>query len=149
MRLEKKDWISPRTGFQEFVPQEFIAGCWIVHCNVRTGHGWVDSDNNNRPDTGEFCVSPTRQQGTPGSNGYYGVYESGVTRWSNIGGCNEEHKGVSIGNEGPVANAKWQNVNLAGGNLGSPFDVYYWCDERGGHATIISSAEWQTNPNAS
>lgn len=27
MRLEKKDWISPRTGFQEFVPQEFIAAC--------------------------------------------------------------------------------------------------------------------------
>ena len=27
MRLEKKDWISPRTNYQEFTPQEFIAAC--------------------------------------------------------------------------------------------------------------------------
>lgn len=27
MRLEKKDWISPRTGFQEFVPQQYCGSC--------------------------------------------------------------------------------------------------------------------------
>lgn len=146
--MEKKEYRKPLMYVEQFVPNEYIAGCWIVHCNVRTGHGWVDSNDNGKPDAGELCCSPNSNQYSAGQDGYYGTYTRNTT-WSNISGCNEEHIGVSIGNLGPQANAKWQNVNWAGGNSGEPFDVYYWCDDRGGHATIISSAEWQTNPNAS
>lgn len=152
MRLEKKDWISPRTNYQEFTPQEFIAGCWIVHCNVNYGYGWVDSNNNNQLDNGESLVSPTRQQSQPGADGYYGTYVSSgwnKTVLSYVQGCQVEHKGVSIGHEGPTANAKWQNVNQMGGVSGKPYLVYAWVDRDGGHATKIESAEWQTNPNAS
>lgn len=152
MESMKRNWGKPGLDVQEFVPQEYMAACWIVHCNMKQGHGWVDSNNNRQPDDGEYCISPNSNAYSPGSNGYYGIFvSSGRNRtvWSNVGGCNEEHKGVSIGNQGPTANAVWQNVNWAGSSSGSPIDIYYWCDEKGGHGTIISSAEWQTNPNAS
>ncbi len=53
MRLEKKDWISPRTGFQEFVPNEFIAACaadeyyrkYKFWCNFNAGrYVWIETN---------------------------------------------------------------------------------------------------------
>ena len=51
MRLEKKDWISPRTNYQEFVPQDFIAACYHVDCKTDARNGWylyVYLDSNNK-----------------------------------------------------------------------------------------------------
>jgi hypothetical protein len=142
---------------EQFIPNQYIAACWIVNCNVDLGYGWVDSNNNDQLDNGEYLVSPTTQQSQPGADGYYGTYNRATTL-SYVSGCGFEHKGVSIGQEGPTANAKWQNVYKDWyGNYqksGSPYLVYAWTEPQGhpnagGHATRINSHQWQTNKNAS
>ena len=155
--MEKKNYLRPVMQVEQFVPNQYIAACWIVHCNVGYGYGWVDSNDNNKLDDGEYLVSPTREQSQPGADGYYGTYQSsgyGRTHLSYVSGCGYEHEGVIIGKEGPTANAKWQNINSFGNESGSPYLVYAWSvpqgrPNAGGHATKITSAEWATNPNAS
>lgn len=76
MRLEKKDWISPRTNYQEFTPQEFIAGCYHVRCKTDAENGYynylyLDSNHNQRLDTEDERV-------------YIGTFK----------GCNIVHTGV-------------------------------------------------------
>lgn len=50
MRLEKKDWISPRTNYQEFVPNEYCAPCgdgpeevtYFFQCNAGLYTTWQE-----------------------------------------------------------------------------------------------------------
>ncbi|MBR1719881.1 MAG: hypothetical protein IJ726_05620 [Phocaeicola sp.] len=79
MRLEKKDWISPRTGFQEFTPQEFIAGCYHVHCKTDASNGnyryvYLDSNGDGILNDGDGLI----YSAAPGS----------------FVGCNVVHTGV-------------------------------------------------------
>lgn len=144
--MEKKIYERPVAHVELFAPNEYIAACWIVFCNVGTGYGWVDSDNDNRLDDGEYLISPNNNYSEP-VNGYYGTYISSgrnATEFTYVGGCNQNHAGVSIGEEGPTANAKWRDESSYW-----PYPVYFWVDEQGGHATKINSHKWQTNPNAS
>jgi len=117
------------------VPNQFVAACWIVNCNIGYGYGFIDANDNGQLDDGEELISPTRQ-----------TYYKGRTRISYVSGCGEEHKGVSIGDSGPIANALWCEVS---GWRRTTYKVYYWEDSNGGHATKIDSAQWQTNKNAS
>lgn len=67
MRLEKKDWISPRTNYQEFRPQQYCGSCehsesgvgnYLFECNAGNkgeyAHGviWLDIVNPDQLDTG-------------------------------------------------------------------------------------------------
>lgn len=75
----KKEWISPRTNYQEFTPQEFIAGCYHVHCKTDASNGnyrflYLDSNHNQRLDTEDELVYSTP----------YGSFK----------GCNIVHTGV-------------------------------------------------------
>ena len=90
MRLEKKDWISPRTGFQEFVPNEYCAPCGDGTTMV-TYYFWCDAGNGSTfivyqdPD-GDGELSPSEER-----NQYIG----------NFYACRESHtvtveKGTSI-----------------------------------------------------
>lgn len=125
---------SPKMMVQPFVPDEYVAACWRINCNVPTGYGFIDNNGNDQYDwrTDEKLTND-------------GVY-----------GCGVWHTGVEgVPDDGPVANAMWQPQHRWGvgyANNGPAYDVYYWSDGQGQthrHFSKVSDAEWETNPNAS
>ena len=101
MRLEKKDWISPRTNYQEFVPQDFIAACYHVDCKTDARNGWylyvyLDSNNNGELDRNDQLVhyTATRFRGCGVKhtgvisdvdlqyNGFVSILPAGTTTWA-------------------------------------------------------------------
>lgn len=129
----KKKWEEPRIEVQKFIPNEYVAACWKINCNVPTGYGFVDNNNNRKYDWGEEKLTP---------DGSYG--------------CGKFHTGVQgVPDDGPTANAMWQPQEfgiLAYHDKGAAYDVYYWRDGTGTydvHFSKVEDAEWETNPNAS
>ena len=126
---------SPKMMVQPFVPDEYVAACWRINCNVPTGYGFIDNNGNDRYD-GRIDEKLT-------SDGVYG--------------CGVWHAGVEgVPDDGPVANAMWQpqqwHFFTGYENDGPAYDVYYWSDGQGQthrHFSKVSDAEWETNPNAS
>ena len=120
-----------------FVANEYVGACWKVNCNVETGIGFIDTNNNKKYEEGidkKICQSNPRS------------------------GCDDYHGGVpGISDDGPVANAMWQPVTFDPFtwkyvNDGDPYDVYWWSTgntDHDQHFTKVSDAEWETNPNAS
>lgn len=131
----KRTYESPRAYAEEFTPNEYVAACWKINCNVPTGFGFIDNNKNRRYDSGDEKLT---------SDGVYG--------------CGVWHKGVEgVPNDGPKANAMWQPQRRSGifgsyTNNGAAYDVYYWSDGYGQthrHFSKVSDAQWETNPNAS
>lgn len=131
----KKQWASPRILVQEFEANEYVAACWKINCNVPTGFGFIDRNENGKYD--RFADEKLTSDG---------VY-----------GCNVWHTGVEgVPGDGPQANAMWQPQRETwwGGyeNNGDAYDVYYWSDGWGQshrHFSKVEDAQWETNPNAS
>lgn len=121
----KKAWVQPRAVGQTFVPNEYVAACWKINCNVPDGYGYIDNNNNGQYDR------RIDEKLTP----------------DDVHGCNVWHTGVpGVPNDGPVANAMWHP------DRGNDFPVYYWRDGKGRldvHFSKVSDAQWETNPNAS
>lgn len=133
----KMRWEEPRIEVQKFIPNEYVAACWRINCNVPTGFGFIDNNGNDQYDRGDEKLT---------SDGVYG--------------CGVWHTGVQgVPDDGPTANAMWQPQEYRGGfwggryeNAGPAYDVYYWSDGYGQthrHFSKVSDAEWETNPNAS
>ena len=128
---------NPKMYVQNFVPNEYVAACWKINCNVPTGFGFIDKNDNDRYDKNDEKLT---------SDGVYG--------------CGVWHTGVQgVPNDGPKANAMWQpqkwEWSFFGGEYkddGPAYDVYYWSDGKGQthrHFSKVSDAQWETNPNAS
>ncbi len=123
----KKKYSTPAINFSEFTPNEYIAACWKIECNVPKGYGYLDNNGNGKYDNG------TDKKLTP----------------NDVFGCGEWHMGVQgVPDDGPTANAMW-NPNKKGV---ADYPVYYWRDGNGTydiHFSKVSDAKWETNPNAS
>lgn len=129
--MEKRVWVRPVTMMQNFAPNEYVAACWKINCNVPTGIGFYDTNNNGRYDWSDTKIC-----------------------WSNPRvGCGVWHKGVAgVPDDGPKANAMWQPTNGWGNPKDEAYAVYYWSDGRGDshkHFSKVEDAQWETNPNAS
>lgn len=122
MRLEKKDWISPRTGFQEFVPNEYCAPCgdgttmvtYYFWCDAGAGDYkvWLDSNNNGELDQG---------------------IDTNITRNGTYSPCNESHtvtvpKGQSIDSTFPKG---FMKATYMGYVYGEAIPVRIWRGEDG------------------
>ena len=126
--MEKKTWVRPLAEVEKFVANEYVAACWKIKCNVPSGFGFDDANNNGQYDRGETKYT---------SNGSYG--------------CGEYHNGVQ-GDSGPVANAMWQPQNyfVVWYDDGPAYPVYMFnTGKHDPHFSKVSDAEWETNPNAS
>lgn len=130
----KMRWEEPKIEVQMFMPNEYVAACWKINCNVPLGIGFYDTNNNGKYDESDqkICRSNPRY------------------------GCGEWHKGVAgVPDDGPTANAMWQPVRdgLFGTYpVGDAYPVYYWSDGNGDshkHFSKVEDAEWETNINAS
>lgn len=123
----KKEWIQPRAIGEEFVPNEYVAACWKIKCNVPLGFGYLDKNGNGQYDR-------RVDEAMPDANPEYK-------------GCNVYHNGVpGVPDDGPIANAMWHPKK------GADYPVYYWRDGNGRldvHFSKVSDADWETNPNAS
>lgn len=133
-----KSYVKPMMESEVFAANEYIAACWKINCNVPTGFGFIDTNENGRYDR----WSDTKLT----SDGVYG--------------CGEWHTGVQgVPDDGPTANAMWQPQEYKEGllwghyeNAGPAYDVYYWSDGYGQthrHFSKVSDAQWETNKNAS
>lgn len=131
----KREYTTPVMECETFVPDEYVAACWKINCNVPTGFGFIDNNGNDRYDRGDEKLTSDGVQGC-------GVWHAGVE---------------GVPNDGPKANAMWQPQewdwwDMEYENAGPAYDVYYWSDGRGQthrHFSKVSDAQWETNPNAS
>lgn len=127
----KMRWEEPRVEIQKFIPNEYVAACWVIHCNVELGIGFYDTNN----------------------NGEYDRSDEKICRSNPRYGCGEWHTGVAgVPDDGPTANAMWQPTNSFGWPKGNAYPVYYWSDgydDSHKHFSKAEDAEWATNPNAS
>lgn len=122
----KKQYEKPSMSMDMFEANEYIAACWKINCNVPSGYGYIDSNNNGKYDSVDTKLTPD------------GAY-----------GCGTWHKGVQgVPGDGPTANAMWH----AYGSSAKDYPVYYWRDGNGEldvHFSKVEDAQWETNPNAS
>ena len=129
----KRTYTRPIAYVEEFTPNEYVAACWKINCNVPTGFGFIDNNGNDKYDRYDTKLTDD------------GVY-----------GCGVWHTGVQgVPGDGPKANAMWQPQKwgwLDYRDDGPAYDVYYWSDGNGQthrHFSKVSDAQWETNPNAS
>lgn len=95
----KKEWISPRTNYQEFVPQEFIAACapdefervYKFWCNFNAGN-YVYIETNGTPGlqvSGNWISNPANYAlGGP----YDQTWASTRSHWGTFTPCNTYHE---------------------------------------------------------
>ena len=93
MRLEKKDWISPRTNYQEFTPQEFIAACapdeyyrvYKFWCNFNAGnYVWLETNGQaGLQSSGNWTVTSTE---------YDHTWASQRSKWGSFSPCGQYHE---------------------------------------------------------
>lgn len=132
----KMRWEEPRIEVQKFMPNEYVAACWKINCNVPTGFGFIDNNKNGRYDKGDEKLT---------RDGSYG--------------CGVWHTGVQgVPDDGPKANAMWQPQKsgfFGYTDFGEAYGVYYWVQGKDGwlhsndHFSKVEDAQWETNPNAS
>lgn len=128
----KKTYIKPTLENETFIPQEYIATCYIVNCNV----GSFD----------ELWLETNKQPGLQrsGKNADTKVLDAG---WSSLYGCQKYHKGVT---KNPEANGY---IYVDGWGGGHYEEVFAWEENLGSaydwHASLMNLREWETNPNAS
>ena len=93
----KKRWEEPEVEVQEFMPNEYVAACWKINCNVPTGFGFLDNNKNGTYDRGDEKLT---------SDGVYGcgVWHTGVQGvfyWSD--GYGQTHRHFS-----KVSDPQWE-----------------------------------------
>lgn len=132
----KREYTTPVMECETFVPDEYVAACWRIKCNVPSGTGYYETN------------------GEPGyQKGYYIPilgWVGGDEEIASGTGCGTWHVGVESEGE-PTANAMWQESRTD-----KYYPVYYWEDHSAGgwgqtghHFSKVEDAEWETNPNAS
>ena len=128
----KMRWEEPRVEVQKFIPNEYVAACYNISCNVPLGVGYYETNG-----------KPGYQRGGRGTRGDE-LIASGT-------GCGTTHYGVpGVPDDGPVANAMWQEDRT-----GRYYPVYYWQQGQSGwfhsndHFSKVEDADWEKNPNAS
>ena len=121
---EMKKWVNPSAAVQEFLPNEYVAACWNIKCNVEYGTGYYEKN------------------GRPG-------YQKGDEKIAEGKGCGTMHVASGIDAAGPAANAMWQE---SGWN-GKYYPVFYFKAKGFGssnhHFCTLDSVNWEKNPNAS
>lgn len=125
--MKKKVYEKPMLTTEEFVPQSYVASClgtntWLINCNVPSGFGYIDTNDNDKFDAfSEKIIS-------------YGT------------GCGIYHTVELPANEAPQANAMWHPT---GWGAGDDFAVYYWEERASGttghHFSVASKGEWHKN----
>ena len=124
--MEKMTWTRPVAAVEQFMPNEYIAACWWVNCNISRGNVYLDN------------------------NGVEGLQSTGLNADERIGrnvtGCNTKHVGVT---EEPVENSYWVATDFWGSESGEPVPCFSWKDRRGWHSVYIGDQNYDTNPNAS
>lgn len=128
----KMKWEEPRIEVQKFIPNEYVAACYNISCNVPSGVGYYETNG-----------EPGYQEG--------GWFTKGDEFIASGTGCGTTHYGVpGVPDDGPVANAMWQESRS-----GRYYPVFYW--EQGhsswghssSHFSKVEDADWEKNPNAS
>lgn len=123
----KRKYAHPQVIVEEFTPNEYVAACWKIKCNVPYGIGFYDTNSNNQYDENDEYIA----------EGY---------------GCGTYHTGVES-DKGPVANAMWQpRIWGTNYNYGKAYPVFMFVtsnSNNGHHFSKVEDAEWETNPNAS
>ena len=128
----KMRWEEPRIEVQKFIPNEYVAACYNISCNVPSGVGYYETNG-----------EPGYQSG--------GWFTKGDELIASGTGCGTTHYGVpGVPDDGPVANAMWQE-----NRSGRYYPVFYW--EQGhsswghssSHFSKVEDADWEKNPNAS
>ena len=127
----KMRWEEPRIEVQKFIPNEYVAACYVINCNV-PGIGTLYAESNDVP-------------GLQTKGNYLEDYAADKKLIGGVEACHKWHKGV-IQDNAPTANGYWvQSREVT--------EVYWWRENLGStydiHATTIMNQEWKTNPNAS
>ena len=127
--MEKKIWTRPMAEVETFMANEYVAACWKIKCNVPNGIGYYETNGVEGYQSGNWVQKGDEYI----ASGY---------------GCGTYHNGVpGVPDNGPVANAMWYEYGTE-----RYYPVFYFSTGRGNndqHFTKTSSAEWETNPNAS
>lgn len=132
MKIMKRTYTRPIAYVEEFTPNEYVAACYNITCNVPSGTGYYETNGR-----------PGYQRGSH--------WEKGDELIASGTGCGTTHYGVpGVPDDGPTANAMWQESWS-----GRYYPVYYW--EQGqsswghssSHFSKVEDAEWEKNPNAS
>ena len=166
MRLEKKDWISPRTGFQEFVPNEYCAPCgdgatevtYYFMCDGGFGttpyDAWLDNNPKNGSLDGNWVWNTGRYQWSSNGDSWLTYYKN--RRVWHFESCNEKHTvtvpaGQSVDNIFPYGFIQQKNPSLDGYNTGPVISVRLWRGNSGNeiHATRQLNSESFTPHNPS
>lgn len=119
----KKTYVRPVMEAEIFAANESVAACWTINCNVPSGTGYRERNNEEGYQRGkdDFIAS-----------GY---------------GCGKTHEASGIDAAGPSANAKWETIQ------GEVYDVFYFQARNWGgsnhHFCTLDSVNWNRNPNAS
>lgn len=134
----KKIWTKPVAIVEKFAANEYVAACWKINCNVPSGYGYTDTNNNGRYDANtDVLLTPADRRGNPDS----------------VRGCGTWHTGVAgVPDDGPVANAMWHAEGQWPWSSDEDYAVFFWRDGDGAHDvhfSKVSDAQWETNPNAS
>lgn len=130
----KMRWEEPKIEVQMFMPNEYVAACYNIKCNVPSGTGYIETNG-----------IPGYQRGS--------WEQKGDQKLASGYGCGIVHYGVpGVPDDGPVANAMWQEDSFWG--EGDYYPVYYWYQraawgDQDIHFTKVEDAEWEENPNAS
>ena len=135
-----KDYVKPMMESEAFAANEYIAACYNISCNVPSGIGYYETNG-----------EPGYQEGRWVGGIFTGHWEGGDEMIASGTGCGTTHYGVpGVPNDGPVANAMWQETRS-----GDYYPVYYW--EQGqsswvhsnAHFSKVEDADWEINRNAS
>lgn len=119
----KKQYEHPMVVVEGFVPNEYIAACYNIKCNVPYGYGYLDNNRN-------------------------GEYDRGDTKLATGEGCGTYHTASGLP-ETLTANAMWHTNNSRRDDV----PVFWWRQNTGhtdpNHFTLMNKIEWDKNPNAS
>lgn len=131
----KKAYSKPILENESFVPQEYIATCYIVNCNV----GSFD----------ELWQENGKQLGLQRDGRNADTKVLSADGWSSYTECHKYHKGVT---KDPVANG-YIYTKGGWGYSGHYEEVFAWQEDLGSaydwHASLMNLKEWHSNPNAS
>lgn len=139
----KKTYSKPILENEDFIPQEYIAACWLIECDVKTGSGYWETN-------GEAGCQP---------HGYlkkldhfpWGKWVKGDKAiLEDARGCGITHKGVQLPTA-PSPNCYWVTDE---DNPPKEFNAFYWYQKvEGGDGHLpqhfSTLRNFETNPNAS
>lgn len=128
----KREYTTPVMECETFVPDEYVAACYRINCNV-PGSGYLYAETNGEDGLQRTGRNPDRQL-------------TGI-----VSACDKWHNGI-IRDEAPEVNGYWYEPGFLGWGSETT-EVFWWEEDLGSgsdyHATRMDKIEWETNPNAS